>query len=191
MAAEPAADVVVAVAEASVLVSVVAEPEAFVGIAPVFAADIAERPAFVGIAPVFDISTPVSAVVVVVDSLGHPRFFVFANNQYRASSASSGEVVGWESVHSSTGARANYGHRSTLSTPGPHHSRSAGHGHSNPSPGHDNVSDTNGLPIATTTSHSRRTGPCLYQEPHTHRSCPAPLPPPEVQKTRRGAAIRY
>jgi len=38
-----------------------------------------------------------------------------------------------------------------------------GYRYNNPSPGHNNVSGTNGLPMDATTNHSRKTSPQLNQ----------------------------
>ena len=184
-AAELSPEVLVLAAEPEV-VSVVAEPEVF---ALVFAAaelspevlalaaepevvsvaDVAEPQASVDIAVAFVVLVPVSVVVVEVDSSGRPRFLAFPNVDHFASSSSSVEVVGKESVHSSTGARTNYGLCSILSNPGLHQNKNLEHCYNNPSPGYNNVSDTNDLPIDATTNHSRKTCLHLYQEQRRHR----------------------
>ena len=173
----------------------VAEPGVvFVGIvfvALVSVADVAEPQASVDIALVFAVLVPVSVVVVEVDSSGRPTFLVFPNVDYYASSSSSVEVVGRESVHSSTGVRTNYGLCSILSNPGPHQNRNLEHCYNNPSPGHNNVSDTNDLPIDATTSHSRKTCLHLYQEQRTHRSYQATLSHPEVLQIRWVVAEKF
>ena len=114
---------------------VVAEPEVVfvldlevfepgvVFVAVVSIADVAEPQASVDIAVAFVVLVPVSVVVVDVDSSGRPKFLAFPNVDHYASSSSSVEVVGEESVHSSTGARTNYGLCSILSNPGLRHSR--------------------------------------------------------------------
>ena len=117
----------------------VAEPEV------VFVA--AEPEASVDIAVAFVVLIPVSVVVVEVDSSEHPKFLAFPNVDYFASSSSSVEVVGWESVHSPTGARTNYGLCSILSNPGLHQNKNWERSYNNPSPGYNNVNDTNDLPI--------------------------------------------
>ena len=98
-------------------VSEVAEP-AVVFVSLVSVAEVAEPQASVYIALAFDVLAPVSVVFLEVDSSGHPRFLAFSNIHYYASSSSSVEVVGQESVHSSTGVLANYGFCSILSNLG-------------------------------------------------------------------------
>lgn len=53
-----------------------------------------------------------------VDSPGYPSFFPFPNIDYSSSPSSSAEVVGKESVHSSSDTLANYGFCSIPSNPG-------------------------------------------------------------------------
>ena len=154
-------------------VSVVVEPEVVfvvdlevsepgvVFVAVVSVADVAEPQVSVDIAVAFAVLVPVSVVVVEVDSSGRPKFFAFPNVDYYASSSSSVEVVGEESVHSPTGARTNYGLCSILSNLGLHQNKNLEHCYNNPSPGYNNVSDTNDLPIDATTNHSRKR--CLHQ----------------------------
>jgi hypothetical protein len=168
-------------------VSEVSEPVvAFVALASV--ADVAEPQASVDIAVVFVVLVHVSVVVVEVDSSGRPRFFAFPNIDHYSSSSSSVEVVGEESVRSSIGARTNYGLCSILSNLGLHHNKNLGHGYNNPSPGYNNASDTNDLPMDATTNHSRKTCLHLYQEQRTHRTYQASLSHPEVPEKRRAAA---
>ena len=62
---------------------------------------LSEPQASVDIAVAFVVLVPVSVVVVEVDSSGRPRFLAFPNVDHFASSSSSVEVVGKESVHSS------------------------------------------------------------------------------------------
>ena len=108
-------EVVVLAADLSPEVVVLpAEPEV------VSAADVAAPQAAVDIAVAFAALVPVSVVVVEVDSPGRPKFLAFPNVDHYASSSSSVEVVGWESVRSSTGARTNYGLCSILSNLGLH-----------------------------------------------------------------------
>jgi hypothetical protein len=175
--------------EAFALVSAAAElfPEiVFVAFASV--ADVAEYHASVDIALAFDVLVPVSVFVVEVDSSGCPRFFSFPNVYYSSSSSSSVEVVGEESVYSPTGVRTNYGLCSILSTLGPHQNKNLEHGYNKPSPGYNNVSDTNDLPMAATTNHSRKKCLHLYQAQRTHRSYQASLSHPEVPQIRWVAA---
>jgi hypothetical protein len=152
---------------------------------------VSEPQASVDIAVAFVVLVPVSFVVVEVDSSGRPKSLAFPNVDYYASSSSSVEVVGQESVHSSIGARTNYGLCSILSNLDLHQNKNLEHCYNNPSPGYNNVSDTNDLPIDATTNHSRKTCLHLYQEQHTHRSYQATLSHPEVQQIRWAAAEQY
>jgi hypothetical protein len=171
-AAEP--EVVSVVAELEVfaaepeVVSVVAELEVFAAepevVSVVAELEVSEPQASVDIAFAFVVLVPVSVVVVEVDSPGLPKFLAFPNVDYYASSASFVEVVGKESVHSSTGARTNYGLCSILSNLGLHQNKNLEHCYNNPSPGYNNGSDTNDLPIDATTNHCRRRCPRLFQE---------------------------
>ena len=179
MAAEP--EVVFVAAELSPEVAVwVVEPEV------VFVVDleVSEPQASVDIAVAFDVLVPVSAVAVEVDSSGCPRSPAFPNADYYASSSSSVEVLGKESVHSSTGARTNYALCSTLSNLGLHQNKNLEHYYNNPSPGYNNAIYTNDLPIDATTSHSRKTSLRLYQDQRTHRPYRASLSHPEVPQIR-------
>jgi len=63
-------------------------------VAVVSVADAAEPQASVDIAVVFVALVPVSAVVVEVDSSGHPKFFVFPNICSFPNCSSSAEVAG-------------------------------------------------------------------------------------------------
>ena len=120
--------------------------------------DVSEPQAFVYIAVAFVVLVPVSVAVVEVDSSGRPKYLAFPNVDHFATSSSSVEVVGWESVHSPTGARTNYGLCSILSTLGLHQNKNWEQFYNNSSPGYNNVSDTNDLPIDATTNHSRKKG---------------------------------
>jgi hypothetical protein len=160
-------------------------------VALVSVADVAEPQASVDIAVAFDVLVPVSVVSVEVDSSGRPRFLAFPNVDYYASSSSSVEVVGQESVHNSIGVRANHGLCSILSNPGLHHNKNLGHDYNNPSPGYNNVSDTSDLPIDATTNHSRKTSLHLYKEQHTHRSYRATLLHPEVPQIQWVVAEKF
>ena len=179
----------------SVVVLEVAGPGAvFVGIvffALVSVADVAEPQVSVDIAVAFDVLVPVSVVAVEVDSSGRPRFLVFPNGDYYASSSSSAGVVGRESVHSSTDVRANHGLCSILSNPGLHQNRNVEHCNNKPNPGHNNESDTNGLPIDATTSHSRKKSLHLYQEQRKHRRYRVTLLQQEVPEIRWAAAEKF
>ena len=178
-AAELSPEVVVLVAEPEVVFVVdleVSEP-GVVFVAVVSVADVAEPQASVDIAVAFVVLVPVSVVVVEVDSSGRPKFLAFPNVDHFASSSSSVEVVGEESVHSSTDARTNYGLCSILSNLGLHQNKNLEHCYNNPSPGYNNVSDTNDLPIDATTNHSRKRGlhQCQGQRRHTSQVSLSPL----------------
>jgi hypothetical protein len=155
LAAEPGVVPVAADFSPEVVVWVAAPEVVFVAV--VSGADVAEPQASVDIAVAFVVSVPVSVVVVEVDSSGRSTFLAVPNVDLSASSASSVEVVGEESVHSSTGARTNYGLGSILATRGRHQNKNWEHGHNTPSPGYNTVSDTNDLPRDATTTHSRKT----------------------------------
>ena len=161
-----------------------AEPEVselgVVFVAFVSLADVVEPLASVDIAVAFVVLVPVSVVVVEVDSSGRPKFLSFPNVDHFASSSSSVEVVGEESVHSPTGARTNCGLCSILSNPGPHQNKNLEHCYNNPSPGYNNVSDTNDLPMDATTNHCRKRCPHLSQGQHRHTS-QGSLPPVEAR----------
>jgi len=154
-------------------------------------ADSAEPQAFVDIAVPFAFLIPVSVVVVEVDSPGRPRLFAFPSIDYYASPSSSVEVVGKESVHNSTVSRTNYGLCSILSSLDLHQNRTLEHCYNNPSPGYNNVNDTNDLPMDATTSHSRKTGLPLSQEQRKHWEHQGSLSDPVVQQTRWAAANQY
>jgi len=96
-------------------------------------------------------------VVVDLDISQRPKFFAFPNGDLFASSSSSFEVAGQESVRNSIDVHANYGFYSILSNLGLHQNRILEYRHNNPNLGHNNVSDTNDLPTNATTSHSRKT----------------------------------
>jgi len=181
---------VVAEPEVFALVFAVAElsPEVVVLVVEpgvVFVADVSEPQASVGIPAVFDVLIPVSVVAVEVDSSGCPKFLAFPNVDHYANSSSSVEVVGEESVHSSTGARTNYGLCSILSNLGLHQNKNLEHSHNNSNLGYNNMSDTNDLPIDATTSHSRKTDLHLCLEQHKHHSYQVALLPLGVREIRR------
>jgi hypothetical protein len=191
----PAPGVVPVAAARSPEVAVAAEPGALVAVAlevpapgVVSVADVAESQASVDIAVAFPVLVPVSVVAVEVDSPERPRFLALPNVDHYASPSNSVEVVRKESVHSSTRARTSYGLCSILSSLGLHQSKKLGHCYNNPSPGHNNVSDTIDLPRDATTSHSRNTCRHLYQEPRKHRSYQASLSRLEVPETRWAVA---
>ena len=193
---EPGVVFVAVVFVAVVSVADVAEPQVSVDIAAVFvallsAADVAEPLAFVDIEPAFAVLAPVSVVVVEVDSSGRPKFFAFPNICSFPNCSSSVEVVGEESVHSSTGARTNYGLCSILSNLGLHQNRNWERCYSDPSPDRDTVSETNDLPMDATSNHSRKTSPHLSPEQRTHCSFQASRSHPEVHEIRWGAAEKF
>ena len=193
MAAELSPEVVVLAAEPEVVVLAV-EPEVVVlavELAVLSVADVAEPQASVDIAVAFVVLVPVSVVVVEVDSSGRPRFLAFPNVDYFASSSSSVEVVGEESVHSPTGARTNYGLCSILSNLGLHQNKNLEHCYNNPSPGYNNVSDTNDLPIDATTNHSRKRGLHQCQEQRRHHRIRYHYHTPEVPQIQWVVADQY
>ncbi len=147
-------------------------------------ADVAEPQASVDIAVPFAVLVPVSVVVIEADSSGRPKLLAFPNVDHYASSSSSVEVVGEESVHSSKGARTNYGFCSILYNLGLYQNKSSAQYYNNPSLGHSNVSYTSDLAIGATTNHSRNTSPHQYQEQRKHRSYRASLLHPEVSEKR-------
>jgi hypothetical protein len=153
--------------------------------------DVAELQAFVDIVVAFVVLIPVSVVVVEVYSPGRPRFPAFPNVDHYARSSSSVEAADKESVHTPTGARTNYGLYSILSNPGLHQNKNLEHGCSNPSPGYNNVNDTNDLPIAATTNHSRKTCLRLDREQRKHYSYLASLSLPEEPGIRWVAVEKY
>ncbi|MDH5202900.1 MAG: hypothetical protein OEZ31_04705 [Nitrospirota bacterium] len=168
----------------------ISEPGAvFVALASV--ADVAEPQASVCIVLAFDVLVPVSVFSVEVYSSGHPRFFAFPSIGYFARFSSSSEVVHEESVHSSTGVHTNYGLCSVLSTRDLHQNKNLEHGYSKPNPDHNNVSDTNDLPMDATTNHSRKICLHLYQEQRTHSAYQAILPPEEAPQIRWVVAERF
>ena len=155
--------VVLAVELSPEVVVLVSEP----GVVSV--AHVAEPQASVDTAVAFHVSVPVFVVVVEVYSSGRPKFLAFPNVDPFANCPSSVEVVGEESVHSSTDARTNYDLCSILSNLGLHQNKNLEHCYNNPSPGYNNVSDTNDLPKSATTNHSRNRSlhQCQGQRRHT------------------------
>ena len=189
--AELSPEVVVLAAEPEVVcVDLEVSEPGVVFVAVVSVADVAEPQASVDIAVAFVVLVPVSVVVVEVDSSGRPKFLAFPNVDHYASSSSSVEVVGEESVHSPTGARTNYGLCSILSNLGLHQNKNLEHCYNNPNPGHNNVSDTNDLPIDATTNHSRKTGLHLSQEQRKH-TYQVSLSHPVVRQIRWVVAEEY
>jgi len=171
LAVELSPEVVVLAVELSPgVVVLVSEPEV-VSVAVVSVAHVAEPQASVDTAVAFHVSVPVFVVVVEVYSSGRPKFLAFPNVDPFANCPSSVEVVGEESVHSSTDARTNYDLCSILSNLGLHQNKNLEHCYNNPSPGYNNVSDTNDLPKSATTNHSRNRSlhQCQGQRRHTYQ----------------------
>ena len=165
---------------------------AAVSAAPASIADAAGPRVFGDIPVAFVVSALASGVPEDGDSPGRPRFFLaFPNIDCSATSSSSAGVVGLGSVHSPTGAHANHGLCSILSSPGPRRNRTSGRRYNKPSPGHNNVSDTSDLPTGATTSRSRKTGLRLYRVQRTRRLYRAALPPPEAPQIRRVGAGQF
>jgi hypothetical protein len=162
-------------------------------VAPASVADVAEPRASADIAFPFDILVPVSVFVVGVDSARRPSFFAFPNTGYYASSSSSFEAGGEEFVHISTGVRTTYGLCSILSTRGLYQNKNLELCCNKPNSGYNNVSDTSGLPMDATTSHSRKKCLRRYQEQRTHRKHQVLQSPPEAPQKRRVVAegIQY
>jgi hypothetical protein len=160
---EPEVVSVTAELQVSALASGAAEPDVVFAVV-VSVADVAEPQACVDTPVLFGVSVPASAIVVGVDSSARPNVLAFPNVGYCASSSSSVEAVGKESVHSPTGARTNHGVRSTVSSLGPHQNRSLERGCNKPIPGHNNVTGTSPPTKDATTTHSRKTDQPLYQE---------------------------
>ncbi|MEN6318200.1 MAG: hypothetical protein ABFD82_05545 [Syntrophaceae bacterium] len=152
----------------------------------VFVADVAEPQASVDIAVAFAVLVPVSVFVVEVDSSEHPMFVASPNACSFPSPSSFVELVGEVFVGSSTGAHTNYGLCSILSNPGPRQNKNLELCYNNPSPGYNNVSDTNDLPMDATTNHCRRRCPRLRQGQHRHTS-QAALSTPVVRQIRWAA----
>jgi len=188
-AAELSPEVVVLAVEPEVVfvVDLEASEPGVALVAVVSAADVAEPQASVDIAVAFVVLVPVSVAVVEVDSSGRPMFLAFPNVDHFASSSSSVEVVGEESVHSSTGARTNYDLCSILSNLGLHQNKNLEHCYNNPNPGYNNVTDTNDLPMDATTNHHRKRYPRLSQGQRRHTS-QVSLSPQVVRQIRWAAA---
>jgi hypothetical protein len=106
--------------------------------------------------------------VVDLDNSERPKFLAFPNVDPFASSSSQLEVVGQESVHNSIDVHANDDLCGIFSNLGLHQNKILEYCHNKPSLGHDNVSDTNDLPMDATTSHSRKTDLHLCLEQHKH-----------------------
>jgi len=157
----------------------VAEFPASFGIVPddvVPVSEFAEPPAFADSGHAFEVLVHLSVAAVEGDTFGRPKSFAFPNIEYYTSFSSSVEIHGKGSVYSSTGILSNYGSGGIVSIPGLSQNKTTGYRNNNPSPGHNNVSDTNGLPMDATTNHSRKTSLHLYQAQSRHRKTPASLP---------------
>ena len=156
VAVEP--EVVVSVVESEVVsVAGLSREVAVSAVEPEVVFVAAEPQASVDIAVAFVVLIPVSVVVVEVDNRGHPRSLASPNVDHYATSSSSVEAAGEESVHSPTGARANHGLCNILSSQGLYQNKNLEHRDNSPNPGHNNANDTNDLPIDATTSHPRKT----------------------------------
>jgi len=142
------------------------------------------------IAAAIVVLVPASVFAGGVYSPGRPRSPVFPNVVHFSSFSSSDEVVGEGSVHSSMGARSNYGLCSILSNPDLYQNKSLEPYYNNPSPGHNNVNDTSDLPMDATTSHSRKTALHQCREQRKHRPNQVSLSHPVVREI-RGAAEEY
>jgi hypothetical protein len=152
-------------------------------------AGVAEPQASVDIPVVSDLLIPVSVVVLVdLDNSQRPKLLAFPNVDLFASSSSSVQVVGQESVRNSIDVHANDDLCSILSNLGLHQNRIVEHCHNKPSPGYNTVSDTSVLPMDATTSHSRKTGRHLRPEQHKHCPYQAARLPPAVRELRGVAA---
>jgi hypothetical protein len=164
-----------------VAVSVVVEPAIFAVSEPVVfvavaSADVAEPQVSADIALAVAVLTPVSVVAAWVDNPGRPIFYSFPNIDYSASPSSSAEVVDEESAHNSIGARSNYGPCNVLSSLARRHNKSLEHDYNSPNPGYNSASDTSDPAMASTTTHSRKTGLPRYWERRRHYWCRA-IPP--------------
>ena len=164
-----------------------AEPEALVLAVEPEVAFVSEHRVSADIAVAFVVFVPVSVVVVEVDSSGRPKFLAFPNGDHFASSSSSVEVVGEESVHNPTGARTNYGLCSILSNPVLYQNKNLEHCYNNSSFDYNNVSDTSDLPMDATTNHSRKRVLHQFQEKHRHSS-QVTLSPPEARQIKYAEA---
>lgn len=149
---------------------VAAEPEFVALVAEPEVAFVSEHQVSADIAVAFVVFVPVFVVVVEVDSSGRPKFLAFPNVDHFASSSSSVEVVGEESVRNPTGARTNYGFCSSLANLDLHQNRNLEHCYNKSIHGYNNVSDTNDLPMDATTNRSRKRGLHQFQEKHRHSS---------------------
>ena len=155
-------------------------------VAVVSVPDVAEPQASVDTPVAFHVLVVASGVAVEVDTPGRPRSRAFPSVDYHASPSSSAQLVGKESVHSSTGVRTNDGLCSILSNLGLRQNKNLGLCHNKPNPGHNNVSDTNDLPMDATTSHSRKRSLHLYQG-QRRRMSQGSRPPRVVRERKWGA----
>ena len=133
-------------------------------VAPFSIVHVSERQVFVNTHIVFVVSSPVSVVVEGADICRRPTFFLFPNIDCYTSLSSSVEDLDNESVGNSTGARANDGPCSIFSSRSLYHNKNQGYICNKPNPDHNNVSDTNDLPIDATTNHDRKRCLLLYPE---------------------------
>ena len=154
-------------------------------------ADVAEPRASVDIESAFDVLAPVSAGLIEVDSFGRPKFSAPPNTAHYARFSSSAVAAGLGFVHSSMSDRTNCVLCSILSNPDLHRDKILERCRNKPSPGHNNASGTSGLPMAATTSHSRKKYQHLHQEQRIHRACQATQPQPEAPRIRWVAAEEF
>jgi hypothetical protein len=150
-------------------------------------ADVAERQASADIPVFFDVSDPVSVEVAEGDSLGRPTSFVAPNGGYHASSSSYAAAAGKESARNAMDVRTNRDLCNILSNAGLHHNKNAEHSYNRPNHGRNNASDTNGLPMVATTSHSRKRFLHRCRVRRIHHPYQAERPPPEVPDKRWAA----
>ena len=149
-----------------------------------YIADVSEPRASGDIPVVSVVLTPACVLAFEVDIAGRPRFFVLPKICFFANPASSGEVGHKESFDSSTGVRTNCGFCSNLSNVDRRKNRNLEHRRSSPSPGHNNVSGTSGLPRNATRNHSRNRGLHRYQGQRTRQASQAAPLPLELQEIR-------
>jgi len=162
-----------------------------VRVAFVSLADAAEPRASADIAVPFAVSFHVSLYPAEVDIFRRPRSFSFPNADYFASFSSSFELDCKEYVHSAIYGRTSYGLCSILSSQGLRQNKNLEHGHNNPIPDRNNVSDTNDHPRNATTSHSRNRCPRRCQEQRKHQAYRVTLSLPVVQGTGWAAAEEF
>jgi hypothetical protein len=161
--AEPSPEVVALVVGPEVVFVAdpeVAEPEvAF--LAPFSIVHVSGHQVSVHIHTAFAVLIPVSFVMEGVDIFQCSIFFLFPNIDYCSRLSNFFEDVDKESFGSPNDTHANYDLYSTLSNQSLYHNKNMGYICNKPNPDHNNVSDTNVLPIDATTNHPRKR--CLHQ----------------------------